>query len=180
LAALQGGQAGAGDAASGAPLGCPGWRRRRGCDGVLGEPRYNAADAEEGGHGNGFSRRQAWLPRRALHRADEGGATRVWLAGTIPSSTSVGSGCVWIHPRGCSCAHDAPHRSSCAAVATAATATAAGPVGARPGSTRDADPPSVTSAPRADAGRTRNALAAGASAWRLWRPRPLAAASMQI
>jgi len=45
-----------------------------------GTPRYNAVDAEEGGRGNGPSCGQARRPYRALHRADEGGATRVWRA----------------------------------------------------------------------------------------------------
>ena len=44
------------------------------------------------------SSRQAGRPRRALHRADEGGATAVWRAGTRPSSTSVRPGCCMDRP----------------------------------------------------------------------------------
>jgi len=124
---------------------------------------YNPADAEGGGHGNGVSRRQAWPPRRALHRADEGGATGVWLAGTIPSSTSVVPGCAWTHPPGFSCARDAAYRSCCAGVAIAATATAGWRVGSRPGPRPDAKPLSGINAPWVGAGRTRSARAAGAS-----------------
>jgi len=60
LAALQGGQAGAGGGAAGStsavmPALTPSVRS----DGGVGMPRYNAVDAEEGGHGNGLSRREA-------------------------------------------------------------------------------------------------------------------------
>jgi hypothetical protein len=55
LAALQGGQAGAGVAVA-AMLAVT----RSVPPGVaVGMPRYNAIDAEEGGHGNGLTRREA-------------------------------------------------------------------------------------------------------------------------
>jgi hypothetical protein len=55
LAALQGGQAGAGVAVAVMPA-----VKRSVSPGVaVGVPRYNAIDAEEGGHGNGLTRREA-------------------------------------------------------------------------------------------------------------------------
>jgi hypothetical protein len=60
LAALQGGQAGAGGGALGsASVVMPALTPSVQCDGGVGTPRYNAVDAEEGGHGNGLSRREA-------------------------------------------------------------------------------------------------------------------------
>jgi hypothetical protein len=59
LAALQGGQAGAGGAMGPGN----GWGLARmssaSAGSAGGPPRYNAIDAEEGGHGNGLTRRQA-------------------------------------------------------------------------------------------------------------------------
>jgi hypothetical protein len=60
LAALQGGQAGAGGSAVGpASVVVPALTPSVQGDGGAGTPRYNAIDAEEGGHGNGLSRREA-------------------------------------------------------------------------------------------------------------------------
>jgi hypothetical protein len=60
LAALQGGQAGAGGAVgSGSGVGMAALTPSVQVDGAGGTPRYNAVDAEEGGHGNGLTRREA-------------------------------------------------------------------------------------------------------------------------
>ncbi len=56
LAALQGGQAGAG---GGAVAVMPAVTSPVPPDGAVGTPRYNALDAEEGGRGNGLTCRQA-------------------------------------------------------------------------------------------------------------------------
>jgi len=55
LAALQGGQTGAGVAVAVMPA----VTRSVWPDVSVGTPRYNAIDAEEGGHGNGLTRREA-------------------------------------------------------------------------------------------------------------------------
>ena len=48
---------------------------------------YNARRCRSKSGTAAVHRLVAGRPRRTLHRADEGGATRVWLAGTSPSST---------------------------------------------------------------------------------------------
>jgi hypothetical protein len=62
-AALQGGLAGAGGtlgaAVAVAVAVMPTVTLQVRPDGAVGMPRYNAGDAEEGGHGNGLTRRQA-------------------------------------------------------------------------------------------------------------------------
>jgi hypothetical protein len=59
-AALQGGQAGAGGGAVGsASVVMPALTPSVQGDGSVGTTRYNAVDAEEGGHGNGLSCREA-------------------------------------------------------------------------------------------------------------------------
>ena len=102
-------------------------------------------------------------PYRAPHRADEGGATAVWPAGTRPSSASVRPGCLWSDQPVCSCARAVACRWCCAATATAATAIAAaragGCLGMRPGAT----PRSVTSLRGAVAVRTPSDPGAGGS-----------------
>ena len=104
---------------------------------------YNITHAEEGGRGSDPSCRQARRPCRALHRADEGGATIVWPAGAMASSTFGSPRCAWTHQPACSCARVAVLRSCCAAAVTAATATAAARAGASPamplGATAQAD-----------------------------------------
>ena len=59
LAALQGGQAGAGGALVSAVAVMPAVTPSVYPDVAVGTPRYNAVDAEEGGHGNGLSCREA-------------------------------------------------------------------------------------------------------------------------